>query len=179
MIQSIRERSGLFFDVHLMIEEPVRYIEEFKKAGADLITIHVEACSDVKKTIEAVKQAGLKVGLALNPETGAEAVEPYIPLVDMVLVMSVHPGFGGQSLIPETLEKMKKVKAMIQKNNPLCLLEADGGIHLQNVKTVAEAGVNVIVAGTAVFRGDITKNISAFMEVLGNDCDRTEIRTAH
>ena len=160
VIRSIRAVSKLFFDVHLMIQEPIRYIREFRDAGADLINIHVEACSDVGKTIEAIREAGCKVGITLNPETPVSAIAPWISKVDMVLVMSVHPGFGGQGFLPETLPKMRELRAMLDQENPDCDLEADGGINRQNVQAVLEAGVNVVVAGTAVFRGDIRENIS-------------------
>ncbi|MGN0506001.1 MAG: ribulose-phosphate 3-epimerase [Lachnospiraceae bacterium] len=179
LIKSIRMQSDLFFDVHLMIQEPIRYVKEFSQAGADLITVHVEACNDVAATIEAIRETGCKVGLALNPETPAEEIKQWIMSVDMILVMSVHPGFGGQTFMEETLEKMRLIRTWIEKLNPTCLLEADGGIYLQNVRTVTEAGVNVIVAGTAVFRGDIRHNISAFMEVLGIDSNRTETGATH
>ena len=166
VIQSLRPETKLFFDVHLMIQEPIRYIEEFKKAGADLITIHAEACENIGETIQAIKAAGCKVGISINPETDTNVLEPWIKEVDLILVMSVHPGFGGQKFIEETLEKMRSVRAMINQYNPECQLEADGGIHLGNVKEVIEAGVNVIVAGTAVFKGNIEENVSAFLQCM-------------
>lgn len=162
VIKSIRPASALFFDVHLMVQEPIRYIEEFKKAGADLITIHAEACEDIGATIRKIRECGCKVGLSISPETESSVLEPWISKVDMILLMSVHPGFGGQKFIPETLDKIRTVRRMIEKQNPSCDLEVDGGIHLGNVKEVLEAGVNVVVAGTAVFQGNITENITAF-----------------
>ena len=164
VIKSLRPVTKLFFDVHLMIEEPIRYIKEFAEAGADLITVHVEACSDVEATLAKIKECGCKAGLSLNPETPAEQVLPWIEKLDLLLVMSVHPGFGGQKFIPETLEKMKQLRCEIDERNPLCDLEADGGINADNVRTVREAGVNVIVAGTAVFGGDIAANVKKFYE---------------
>lgn len=164
VIKSLRPVTKLFFDVHLMIEEPIRYIKEFAEAGADLITVHVEACSDVEATLAKIKECGCKAGLSLNPETPAEQVLPWIEKLDLLLVMSVHPGFGGQKFIPETLDKMKQLRREIDKRNPLCDLEADGGINAENVRTVREAGVNVIVAGTAVFGGDIAANVKKFYE---------------
>ncbi len=166
VIESIRPATKLFFDVHLMIREPIRYIEEFKKAGADLITIHAEACEDIEATIQKIREAGLKVGMSINPETEVSVVEPWIKKVDMILLMSVHPGFGGQKFIPETLDKIKAVRNMINEQNPSCHLEVDGGINLDNVKEVLDAGVNVVVAGTAVFRGDIEKNVSEFLSIM-------------
>lgn len=166
VIQSLRPATKLFFDVHLMIQNPIRYIEEFKNAGADLITIHAEACEDIGATIQKIREAGLKVGLSINPETEASVVEPWIQKVDMILLMSVHPGFGGQKFIPETLEKIRVVRKLINEQNPPCNLEVDGGIHLGNVAEVLEAGVNVVVAGTAVFRGDIQNNVSEFLKIM-------------
>ena len=166
LMESLRSATKLFFDVHLMIQEPVRYIEAFKKAGADLITVHAEACEDLEASIQKIREYGLKVGLAINPETEVSVVEPWIEKVDMILVMSVHPGFGGQKFIPESLDKVRAVRRMIQEHNASCDLEIDGGINLDNVKEVLEAGVNVVVAGTAVFRGDIQKNASDFLELM-------------
>lgn len=166
VMESLRPATKLFFDVHLMIQEPIRYVEEFKKAGADLITVHAEACEDLGATIQKIRDAGLEVGLSINPETDASVVEPWVKKVDMILLMSVHPGFGGQKFIPETLDKIRAVRQMINEQNPSCYLEVDGGINAENVKDVLEAGVNVVVAGTAVFRGDIQKNVSDFLKVM-------------
>lgn len=166
VIKSIRKVSDIFFDVHLMIDEPIRYIEDFVKSGADSITVHVEACSDVLATINKIKEYGVKAGLALNPETPAEKVLPFADKVDMILVMSVHPGFGGQKFIDDTLSKMKEIHEYIVKNDLLCDLEVDGGININNVKNVIDNGVNVVVAGTAVFSGEIKTNVKDFMGVL-------------
>lgn len=166
VIQSLRPATKLFFDVHLMIREPIRYIEEFKKAGADLITIHAEACENIEATIQKIREAGLRVGMSINPETEVSVVEPWVKKVDMILLMSVHPGFGGQKFIPETLQKIRAVREMINRDNPSCNLEVDGGIHLGNVSEVLETGVNVIVAGTAVFGGDIQHNVTEFLNHL-------------
>lgn len=168
VIQSIRPASSLFYDVHLMVQEPIRYIEEFKKAGADLITIHAEACEDIGATIQKIRECGCKVGLSISPETKVTVLEPWISKVDMILLMSVHPGFGGQKFIPETLDKIRMVRQLIEEQNPSCDLEADGGIHLGNVKEVIEAGVNVVVAGTAVFKGSISENMTAFYAAAKN-----------
>ena len=164
VIQSLRPATNLFFDVHLMVQEPIRYIEEFQKCGADLITIHAEACEDIGATIQKIRQVGCQVGISINPETDISVLEPWISEVDMVLLMSVHPGFGGQKFIPETLDKIRGVRNMIKEQNPSCNLEVDGGIHLGNVTEVLEAGVNVVVAGTAVFKGNIKENVSCFLE---------------
>ena len=162
VIESIRPASSLFFDVHLMVREPIRYIDEFKRVGADLITIHAEACEDIGATIAKIREAGCKVGMSISPDTPVSVLEPWIKKGDMILLRSVHPGFGGQTFIPETLDKIRAVRNMINEKNPSCDLEVDGGIHLSNVKEVLEAGINVVVAGTAVFRGNIGENMAGF-----------------
>lgn len=167
VIKSIRESTKKVFDVHLMIEEPIRYIEEFVKSGADIITVHVEACQDVVATIEKIREFNIKAAITLKPETPVSAIEPYLPLVDMVLVMSVHPGFGGQKFIPESIEKIRKVKELLmEKNLDNVDIEIDGGINIENLASVLEAGANVIVAGSAVFRGDAADNVKKFKEVM-------------
>ncbi|MBQ9277407.1 MAG: ribulose-phosphate 3-epimerase [Lachnospiraceae bacterium] len=167
VIKAIRKITDAFFDVHLMINEPKRYIDAFKEAGADILTIHYEACEDLDETISLIRKAGLKVGLAINPETDTKVVKPYIDKVDMILIMSVHPGFGGQKFMPVAIEKLNKVKEWSEKINPDLLIEVDGGINFDNVSTVLDAGANVIVAGSACFNGDIAENVSRFFEVLG------------
>lgn len=166
VLASIHDVTDQVMDVHLMVQEPIRYIEAFRKAGADLVTIHLEACEDVKATIDKIRECGLKVGLSICPETGTEAVEPYLKDVDMVLVMSVHPGFGGQKFIPESLDKIRKIRAMIGEKELSVDIQVDGGIYLTNVREVLDAGANVIVAGSAVFGGDPGKNTKEFMEIL-------------
>lgn len=170
VMESIRPATNLFFDVHLMIQEPIRYIEEFKKAGADLITIHAECCEDIGATISKIRENGCKVGLSISPDTEVSVLEPWVEKADMILLMSVHPGFGGQKFIPETMEKIRAARKLINEKNPSCDLEVDGGIHLENVKEVMEAGANVVVAGTAVFRGNITENMQAFYSRMKEVC---------
>ena len=166
VIESIRPATNLFFDVHLMVQEPIRYIDEFKKAGANLITIHAEACEDIEATIAKIRENGCKVGISISPDTEVSVLEPWVKKVDMILLMSVHPGFGGQKFIPETMDKIRAARKLINEQNPSCDLEVDGGIHLGNVKEVMEAGVNVVVAGTAVFRGNIKENMEAFYRLM-------------
>ncbi len=166
VISSIRKISGLFFDTHLMVTEPGRYINDFKKAGSDLLTVHVEACKDTAETLKEIKASGMKAGVTLNPETDVKEILPYIGLADLVLVMSVHPGFGGQKFISGSLDKAVTIKKEIEKVNPSCRLEMDGGINLNNLKEVLLSGVDTIVAGTAVFGGDITENIKAFKKIM-------------
>lgn len=159
VISSIRKHSKAIFDVHLMIEEPSRYIEEFKKVGADIITVHLEACKHLNRTLSMIRQAGLKVGVALNPSTPLESLKYVLDMVDMVLIMSVNPGFGGQSYIESTTEKIKELKSIIDKNGYDIDIEVDGGINKDNIANIYKAGANVIVAGTAVFKGNISENI--------------------
>ncbi len=162
VISSVRKVTNAIFDVHLMIEEPIRYVEDFYKAGADIITVHYEACEDVTATLTKIKEYGLKVGLSISPDTPAEVVRPYIEQVDMILIMSVYPGFGGQKFIEASLDKVRMVKAMASELNVEDLwIEVDGGIGADNIATVMEAGANVFVAGSAVFKGDIVANVKA------------------
>ncbi len=153
-------------DAHLMVQEPIRYIEAFKEAGADIVTVHLEACEDVRATIGKIRQCGMKVGLSICPETPAEDVRSLLPEVDMLLVMSVHPGFGGQKFIPESLDKIRKIRKMAEEQKLNVDIQVDGGIYLSNVKEVLDAGANIIVAGSAVFNGDPAENTRAFMEIL-------------
>ena len=152
VIESLRSKCSLLFDVHLMITKPERYVERFANAGADIITFHYEACDDPAALIKKIKELGKKVSISISPKTPAEAVLPYLPELDMVLVMTVEPGFGGQSLIPETLDKVKVIRKAIDENGYNCNIQVDGGISEKNISLVTDAGANVIVAGTAVFR---------------------------
>ena len=166
VIQSIRPVTKKVFDVHIMINEPIRYIEEFVKAGADIITIHVEACADVMATIDKIHSFGVKAGITLNPDTPVSAIEPYLSKVEMVLIMSVNPGFGGQKFIPASIDKIKEVKGLLQKKNLDLDIEVDGGIKLDNVRVVLEAGANVIVAGSAVFKDNVGDNVRKFKGIM-------------
>ena len=168
VLASIRSCTNQVMDVHLMITEPIRYIKEFKEAGADLITIHLEACEDVAATIKAIREASLKVGLSIKPATEAEAIRPYLDQIDMILVMSVEPGFGGQKFIPESLDKIRALRAMVEEASVDVDIEVDGGIYQANVKEVLDAGANIIVSGSGVFKGDIAKNTREFMEILNS-----------
>lgn len=166
VIKSIRSCTDRIFDVHLMIEEPSRYINEFAEAGADIITVHTEACKHLDRTVEMIKEKGLIAGVALNPSTPLSAIEYVLPKVDMILIMTVNPGFGGQQFIPYTLQKIKDLKDMLKKTGNKADIEVDGGIKTDNVRQVLEAGANIIVAGSAVFSGDIVKNVNDFLEIL-------------
>lgn len=166
VIKSIRKSTGKVFDVHLMISEPIRYIDDFAASGADMITVHVEACSDVVATIEKIREYKLKVGITLNPDTPVSAIKPYLNRVDMVLIMSVNPGFGGQKFITSSVDKIKEVKRLRDELNLSYDIEVDGGINIDNLATVLEAGANVIVAGSAIFRGDAAENVKKFKSIM-------------
>ncbi len=168
VLKSLRSGTDQVLDVHLMIDEPSRYIDAFADAGADIITVHLEACSDVGATLDMIRARGLKVGLSICPETDAEACAPYLDKIDMLLVMTVHPGFGGQKFIPESIPKIQKVRQMEEDANLSFDVEVDGGIKLDNVKDVLDAGANVIVAGSAVFGGDAVERTKEFLEILEN-----------
>ena len=152
VIKCLRKETDMIFDVHLMIEEPVRYLEDFKKAGADWVTVHAESCKHLHRTITAIKELGMKAGVALNPATPISAIDYVLDEVDMVLVMSVNPGFGGQKFIPHTLDKVRQLREMIDKSASHALIEVDGGVNLQTGAQLVEAGADVLVAGNAVFK---------------------------
>ena len=166
VIKSIRKVSDIVFDVHLMIEEPIRYIKEFVESGADFITIHLEACEDVQATIDKIHEYGVKAGLSIKPGTPVESLLPYLDKVEMILMMSVEPGFGGQKYIEASTERIRQVRKMLDDRNLATDLEVDGGINVDNVSVVLEAGVNVVVAGSAIFGGDIAEKTKAFMNKL-------------
>lgn len=162
VMKSIRKESKLVFDVHLMVEEPIRYLEDFKEAGADIITVHEEACRHLHRTVSGIRELGLKAGVSLNPATPLANLEYVYQDIDMVLIMSVNPGFGGQSFLPLALNKIAALREIIQQKHLDIDIEVDGGVNLTNVKEIIEAGANVIVAGTAVFNGNIKENVAAF-----------------
>ena len=168
VIKSIRAVTEICFDVHLMIDQPERYIREFADCGADLITIHAESTNHLNRAVMAVKELGLKVGVALNPATPLSVLEHIIEDIDMVLIMTVNPGFGGQKYIWNMTKKISDLRAMIQEKNLNVDIEVDGGIKLDNVEEVLDAGANVIVAGSAVFGKETEANARAFMQILEN-----------
>ena len=151
VIKSIRNKTDLIFDVHLMIDEPLKYIDDFKKAGADIITFHAESSSPVGETVDKILDCGCKAGISIKPNTAAEVVFPYLDKLSMVLVMTVEPGFGGQSFMPETMEKIKTLRKEIERRGLDTDIQVDGGINEKTVETAASAGANVFVAGSAVF----------------------------
>lgn len=152
VIKFIKKHSQKPLDVHLMIQEPGRYIEDFKSVGADIITVHQEACVHLNRTIQLIKDAGLKAGVVLNPATPVSTLEDIVQNCDLVLLMSVNPGFGGQKFIENTYNKIKQLKELIRRKNPYCLIEIDGGVNLQNAPLLFDAGADVLVAGNAVFK---------------------------
>ena len=162
VIKKLRPLTKKVFDVHLMISPVDNFIKEFSKAGADIITFHPEATSDVSKTIDIIKKEGKKVGISLKPKSKIDLIEKYIEQVDLILIMSVEPGFGGQKFMPEVLEKTKKIKQMIERKKLDIDIEIDGGINFENCSLAKEAGANVIVSGSTIFKeneGDLKKNI--------------------
>ncbi len=154
IIEAIRSATKKHCDVHLMIEEPERYVEEFKKAGADSITVHYEACRHLHRNIEQIKNLGIKAGVALNPHTPVELLKDVLEYIDVVLIMSVNPGFGGQQFIAHSIDKIKQLRQMIDEKNYPALIEVDGGVSLQNAKLIVDAGANVLVAGSSIFKSD-------------------------
>lgn len=163
VVKSIRRATNSIFDVHLMIVEPERYVKEFAQCGADSITFHLEAAEDADELIDQIHALGCKAGLAIKPQTPVEAVRKYLHKLDMLLVMTVEPGFGGQKYIPESTERIRQVRQMADELGMDLDIQVDGGIAQDNVKVVLDAGANVIVAGSAVFKGDITENVKGFM----------------
>ena len=163
VIRSIRGRTKKVFDVHLMIEKPERYIKEFADCGADIITFHLEACNCIRETIDLIHSQGIRAGLSIKPATPTEALRPHLDILDMVLIMSVEPGFGGQKYIPSSTDKLRETKRLIEESGRNIDLQVDGGIKLENIRTVYEAGANVIVAGSSVFGGNVTENVKSLM----------------
>lgn len=159
VVESLRKATDMFLDVHLMIDRPHRYVKDFCNAGADLVTFHIEADQpqDIIEAIKTIKESGKKAGLSIKPKTPAETLIPYLSMIDLVLVMTVEPGFGGQSFMSDQLSKIKAVREMIDRINPKCELEVDGGVDPNNAKMCKDAGANVLVAGSAVFKKEDRK----------------------
>ena len=168
VIQSIRKNSRLFFDIHMMVEEPGRYVQAMKESGADLLTVHAEACTHLDRTLSAIREAGMKAAVALNPATPLEAIRSVYDKLDMVLQMTVNPGFGGQSYIPAMTEKIRELRKRLDEAGYQKVdIEVDGGVNQKTLDAVLEAGASIIVAGSAVFKGDISANIARFREKIG------------
>ena len=165
VIKSIRRVTDRVFDVHMMVEEPGRYVEDVKKAGADVITVHAEACKHLDQVISQIKEAGCRAGVALNPATPVSVLEHILDQVDMVLIMTVNPGFGGQKFIPYTIEKVKAVRRLCDERGLTTDIQVDGGISAANVREVLEAGANIFVAGSAVFGTDPAARTREMVEI--------------
>ena len=164
VVKSLRSCTDKVFDVHMMVEEPGRYAKDMKEAGVDLLCVHQEACCHLDRTIHQIKELGMKAGVALNPATPVSTLEYVLGQVDMVLIMSVNPGFGGQKFIPYALEKIRTLRHMMEDRGMSADIEVDGGVSLSNLTQVLDAGANVIVAGSAVFKGDAAENTRQFVK---------------
>lgn len=165
VISSLRSCSNQVFDVHMMVEDPGRYVADIRACGADFITVHAECCKHLDSTLNIIRQTGAKAGVALNPATPIETIDLVLPLVDMVLIMSVNPGFGGQKFIPYTMEKVRALRSRCNELGLDTIIQVDGGVTLDNVRDLLEAGANSIVAGSSVFRGDAAANTRSFLEI--------------
>ncbi len=166
VISSIRKVTKKVFDVHLMVEDPGRYIDDFAACGADLITVHAEACTHLHRVVSQIREKGLKVGVALNPATSLNVLDHILEDVDMILIMTVNPGFGGQAFIGSTLEKIRRLKKIIEERQLCVDIQVDGGINEKTLPVVLEAGANVIVAGSAVFKGNVSENVKLLKDIM-------------
>lgn len=166
VLKSIRQCTDLVLDVHMMVVDPDRYVEDFRKSGADIITVHAEACTHLDRVVNHIKETGAKAAVALNPATPLSALEYVLPELDMVLLMTVNPGFGGQKYIPYCTDKIRALRETADQVNPGLSIQVDGGINPATVRTVLEAGADNLVAGSAVFNGDLAANAEALMNVM-------------
>lgn len=165
LIASLRSCTEKVFDVHMMVEEPGRYVADMKAAGADFLSVHAEACTHLDRTVNQIKEAGMKAGVVLNPATSLSALDYILPEVDMVLLMSVNPGFGGQKFIPYTLDKIRSLRKRCDELGLSTDIQVDGGVTTENARILIEAGANILVAGSAVFKGDVAANTKAFLQI--------------
>lgn len=168
IIQSVKKMARKPLDVHLMIEKPERYLKAFADAGADVLTVHYEACTHLHRTIEAIKEMGIKAGVAINPHTNVSLLEDVLEMVDLICVMSVNPGFGGQRFIYQTLPKIKKLREMAIHQNVHPLIEVDGGVGLQNAESILQAGADVLVAGSSIFKAENPEQTILNMKNIGS-----------
>lgn len=174
VVKSLRKATDSVLDVHLMISDPDKYLEDFIQAGADIITVHCESNGDTLEQLKKIKAAGVKASCTIKPGTPVDVMLPLLPYCDMVLIMTVEPGFGGQGFIPECMGKIRAIRKAIQDNGYACELEIDGGAKLTNVEDIVAAGADVIVAGSAVFGGDIASNVQAFHEKFKSGAAKAE-----
>ena len=170
VLQSIRKVTKKKLDVHLMIRNPERYISDFSDAGADILTVHAETCTHLDQVVRDIKREGILAGVALNPSTPLSVLDYVLPEVDMVLIMTVNPGYGGQKMIPYTLDKVRELRGIIQRRGLSTDIEVDGGVKIDNVDQFLNAGANVIVSGSGIFKGDLAGNVEAFLEKM-NELD--------
>ena len=168
VIKGVRKVTDKFFDVHLMITDPIRYIEDFAESGADGITFHLEATDDSMAVIDKIHSLGKKAGISIKPGTSVDTLAPFLDKVDMILVMTVEPGFGGQSFIPESIDRIRAVRKMLDERGLSTDIEVDGGIYVENVRDVLDAGANVIVSGSGVYKGNARDNVRRFMTILSD-----------
>lgn len=166
VLSSVKGATEQILDVHLMVTEPVRYVKEFAACGADIITVHFEACKDLQAVLDAIHSCGVKAGISVKPETSVDVLVPYLEQAEMFLIMSVEPGFGGQAFLPESLDKIRRLREMLEKRGLKTDIEVDGGIYQSNVRQVLDAGANVIVSGSGIYKGNIRENTAGFMEIL-------------
>lgn len=166
VVSSLRKTTDKVFDVHLMITEPIRYIEEFANAGSDIITFHLEAASDVNAVIDKIHSLGKKAGISIKPATPVSELLPYMDKVEMILIMTVEPGFGGQAFMPHCGEKVKELRSILNDRGLSTDVEVDGGIYLSNLQEVLDLGANVIVSGSGIFKGDIEKNVTDYLKIM-------------
>lgn len=166
VLKSVRKYTDRILDVHLMVEHPETMIADYVEAGADIITVHAESCTHLDRVVHMIKDSNVLAGVALCPATPISVLENILPDLDMVLIMTVNPGYGGQSLIPYTVDKVRELRRMVRQRGLNTDIEVDGGITLDNVSEIMDAGANVIVAGSSVFRGDIEENVTSFLEIM-------------
>lgn len=169
VLRSIRKMTDMVLDVHLMIQDPDRYIDEFADCGADSITVHYEACRDLGQTVRRIRDKGIRAGVTIKPATPNHVLLDVLDQVDMVLLMTVEPGFGGQSYIPASTEKIRDFRRILTERGLQTDIQVDGGVKKENLQMVLEAGANVIVAGSAIFGGDIRKNVKDFLEIMNRE----------
>jgi ribulose-phosphate 3-epimerase len=178
-LRPLREATGAWLDVHLMIEAPDRYLADFARAGADVLTVQVEACPHLHRTLQHIRELGVKAGVTLNPATPLAALEEILPGVDLALIMSVNPGFGGQSYIPSSTARIRRLRRMLDEIGSTAWLEVDGGLKPSNAAEVVEAGATVLVAGSAVFKGDVAANVRALRAAIASTAKAVNGRAAH
>ncbi len=166
VLASIQGKEDLVMDVHLMIEDPLRYVDKFCDSGADIVNVHYEACENLQAVLDRIHECGRKAGITIKPQTPVDVLIPYLEKAELFLVMSVEPGLGGQAFIPESLDKIRRLRELLEERGLDADVEVDGGVYQGNARDILDAGANVLVSGSSVFHGNIAENVSAFMEIL-------------